>query len=182
MSKSKFALSLVAVLSFIIIVSGCTVDKKGPNVEHSSDTITELNSILGELDDEAIKMTVQGLIDSPVEIERTFFTIDNKYYLVDIYNEEVAYFKQEPFSFQMECILDYASFVCYKSTYSEKCKNGSLKIHYLTVFAEVDEEGELMLPLHLYAYNRVIEKRTGMLETYTEPDFLNSFIEIGHKH
>lgn len=168
-------------LIFIIIVScGCEVHTE--TVKQDVETIDELKTILNELDDEAAKNTVQELLDAPAKIEKSYLTVNGTREMGYIYNREVAPFKREPFDFQMECILEVGCYIRYGSVYSEKCRNGSVKIHYLTVFAEVDEAGELMLPLYLYAYNRVIEKRTGMLETYTEPDFHNSFIEIGSKH
>lgn len=97
MLRAKFRLGLIAVSLVVIIISGCTPDIMSDNVEHSTNTIAELKTILNELDDEAAKNTVQELIDATVEIERTFKTVDNKYHFA-IYTTKKSHFLNENLS------------------------------------------------------------------------------------
>lgn len=54
-----------------------------------------------------------------------------------------------------------------------------MKIFYLTVFVELAKKDSFKNPLHLYAYRRVMNKSTGLIELATPPRWENSFVEVG---
>lgn len=175
-------MSRVLVLLFLILilaVAGCA-DSNNVPFNHDQDTLDELNTILNELDDDTAKTTVEALINSPVELYRNILKVKDNRDSGSLYRYEI-----EPFengvrysNYYVYTILmgDYIRYAC---KYSEECDSGIVKINYISVFVEVDEDGEFIIPLHLYAYNRVLEKRTGFIEPYKAPEWDNSYTVVG---
>ena len=172
---------VIAFLMLILILAatGCTGSNKVP-FKHDQDTLDELSAIINQLDDEIAKATVEALINSPVELYRDVLKVEDNRDSGYLYRNEIEPFeKGGRFSnYYVYTILmgDYIRYVC---KYGEECDNGIVKINYISVFVEVDEDGEFIMPLHLYAYNRVLEKRTGFIEPYKAPEWDNSYTVVG---
>lgn len=169
-------LALVLLILIIIVSCGCAVHTE--TVKQDVETIDELKTILGELDDETVKNTVQELLDVPVDISRMCLEIKGVNDTRIIVNQEIAPYMND-IPIEVGYYLLPGMYIRYGCKYSEECDNGSAKVHHISVFVEVDKEGEFLLPLHLYAYDRVCEKRTGILETYTAPEWTNSIKVVG---
>lgn len=159
---------VIGLLMLIIVLAsaGCAGSNKAP-FKHDQDTVDELNKILSGLDDETAKTTVEALLSSPVEINRRFLLVDDAC-------QRMIYFSEEFF-------IDEGDYIQYACKYGDESGNGSVKISYITVYAEATKDGELVIPLHLYACKRVLEKHTGFIEPYTAPEWDNSYAVVGLK-
>lgn len=83
--------------------------------------------------------------------------------------------------FSEEFFIDESDYIQYACKYGEDSNSGTVKISYITVYAEATEDGELIIPLHLYACKRVLEKRTGFIEPYTAPEWHKSYTVVGEE-
>lgn len=168
-------------LIFILVAAGC-VDSSNVPFEHEQDTLDELSTIMNELDDETAKTTVEALINSPVELYRDVLKVEDNRDSAYLYSYEIEPFeKGARFSNYYVYTILMGDYIRYTCKYGEECDNCTVKINYITVFVEVDEEGDFIMPLHLYAYNRVLEKRTGFIEPYKAPEWDNSYSVVGLK-
>lgn len=171
-------LAFVMFILIIIVSSGCVEHSESNPVEHDLASLDELKVVLGELHDETAKQTVQELLDAPVDISRMCLEIKGVNDTRIIVNQEIAPYMND-IPIEVGYYLLPGMYIRYGCKYSEVCDNGSAKVHHISVFVEVNKEGEFLLPLHLYAYNRVCEKHTGMLEPYTSPEWENSIKVVG---
>lgn len=164
-------------IAVIITVSGCA-EELPTSINQNTEIIEELSYILSTVENGTAQQTIKMVIEAPEIINSAYIKVPIMHHANLIYNEEVAPYKSDWFYNYGEYI-ELGSYKRYMVRYNEEHKNGSVKLIYLTVFVEVDEDYEPISPLHVYAYNRTMEKRTGILEPYTSPRWFNSFIQVG---
>lgn len=163
-------------IAVIITVSGCA-EELPTSINQNTEIIEELNYILDSVDDETAQQTIRLVIEAPEEISKDYLEVN----LIEdsrvISITEIAPYKNNSY-YRDECV-ELGNYYRYSCRYTEEHKDGSVKIIHLTVFIEVDEEKEPLVPLHIYAYNRIMEKRAGILEPFTSPRWFNSFTQVG---
>ena len=168
---------IVLLIITVSLAAGCAEELPTP-IKQDALIIKELNYILDFVEDETAQQTIEILTKAPVIIDKDFLEIVSSYDSTNTYVEEVLPYEEER-------SLNYAKFINtgnynqYSVRYKEDHKDGSLQVVYLTVFVEVDEERDPLMPLHAYAYNRTMEKQAGILEPFTPLRWFNSFIEVG---
>lgn len=166
-------------LILIIVSAGCAVYTE--TVKQDGATIDELKTILNESDDQTVKNTVQALFDSPVKIERTYIEVKGEGDMCSIGNQEVTPYFANGIPYNVFHLINVGKYVRYACKYSKEYKSGITKLYHISVYVEVDENNGIISPIHMYAYNRVLEKRTGILEPYTAPEWKNSIIVVGKR-
>lgn len=172
-------LMLVMLIVAVVVAAGCVEELLEP-FEHETETIDELNNILDNIENETTEQTIKMLIEAPAEIERTNVEVKNIQDSIFINNHEIAPFKNRTsYNIERYELINQGKYIRYACKYAEEYSNGRTRLHFISVYAKVDDNKELILPLHVYAYNRMIEKRSGILEPYTAPEWNNNFVVVG---
>lgn len=172
-------LMLVMLIVAVTLAAGCVEELQEP-FEHETETIDELNNIFDAIENETAEQTIKMLIEAPAEIERTNVEVKNIQDSIFINNHEIAPFKNRAsYNIERYEVISQGKYIRYACKYAEECLNGRTRLHFISVYAKVDDNKGLILPLHVYAYNRMIEKRTGLLEPFTSPEYNNAFIVVG---
>lgn len=170
-------LFIVLLIVTVTLAVGCAEELPKP-IEHDTEIIEELNYILDFVENETVQQTIRMVTEAPVEINKDYLEVNLIEDSRDIYNVEAAPFKNHKYMFSDESV-ELGNYYRYSCAYNEEHKNGSVELIYLTIFIEADEEKVPLIPLHIYAYNRTLEKPTGILEPFTPLKWFNSFIQVG---
>lgn len=177
-SLKKCVLAIVVVLIFVM--SGCGTSKTA-QIEHDEDIMAELTAVCDLMEDGDAKDVVKKLMNAPVKINKSTFGIEDMYDSNDLFNIEVAPFDQSwrRYGIKPAVCIELSEYVRYYCSYSQEDRSGGVRVHYLTVMAHIQDDS-LKQPLHVYAYDRVLEKSVGAAPQASVV-WRNIFCHIGGK-
>lgn len=163
---------LILLICVVLALSACGVKQEAIE-EKNSDSMAELTEIYDNLEDDEAKAVVKKMIDAPAEIECTSIEINRIDDAVNEYNKEVAVVD----GYCGSALMERGEYHKYYNSYSELDGSGDIRMHYLTVYIEI-QDNAIKQPMHVYANHRVMEKCAGIAPENV-PVWNNVFYQVG---